>query len=223
MKNISALINARTLSSRLPRKLLLPFNGSTLIDIALEKLDKMDFFDNRYFAAAEDELLDKARNYKNIKILKRDPISIKPGYGDHQKIYAHYKLIETKYFMWINPCHPLLSIKTIKQAFDQYNENEFNSYTSVIKTQDWIFNNLGEPITNKTPEMLSSDHSERFYKVAHAFHIINKEFFMKNNQVWTLRRNDPHLLEIPEEEAYDVNTKKEFEIAKSAYKDSIFN
>ena len=217
MKGISGLINARTLSSRLPRKLILPFNGSTLIDIALEKLNKMDFFEHRYFAAAEDELIEKAYNYKNIDVLKRDPLSIKPGYGKHEKIYEHYKLIKTKYFMWINPCHPLLSINTIEKACKVFNKNDFNSYTSVIKTQDWIFNDEGEAVTNKSPEMLSTDHSEKFYKVAHAFHIINKDFFLRSNQVWTLKKNDPYLVEIPEGESYDVNTKMEFQIAEAAY------
>ena len=221
MRGISGLINARTLSSRLPRKLILPFNGSTLIDIALEKLDKMDFFEHRYFAAAEDELIDKALKYKNIEVLKRDPISIKPGYGEHKKIYEHYKSIKTEYFMWINPCHPLLNINTIEKACNFFKKNDFNSYTSVIKTQDWIFNDKGDAITNKSPEMLSTDHSERFYKVAHAFHIINRDFFLRTNQVWTLKRNDPYLLEIPEGESYDVNTKMEFEIAEAAYKDSL--
>jgi len=71
--------------------------------------------------------------------------------------------------------------------------------------------------------MLSTDHSPKYFKVAHAFHIINKEYFLTNNQVWTLEKNDPYLLEIPEEESYDVNTKKEFEIAESAYKTFLEN
>ena len=220
MASISALINARLKSTRLPKKLLLPFCNSTLIDIALEKLNKMEFFEHRYFAIAEDELEIRADNYQNIEILKRDPKSVNPGYGDHKKIYEHYKLIDSDYIMWINPCHPLLTIKTLKKVCDKFHESNHNSYTSVITSQDWIFNEEGYAITNKSAEMLSSDHSPKFYKVAHAFHIINKDFFLKNNQVWTLNKNDPSLIEIPQEESYDVNTKMEFEIAEAAYKRS---
>ena len=125
--------------------------------------------------------------------------------------------------MWINPCHPLLSIETIKKAVIEFQKFNYNSYTSVIKTQDWIFNDEGYAVTNKSPKMLSTDHSPKYFKVAHAFHIINKEYFLTNNQVWTLEKNDPYLLEIPEEESYDVNTKKEFEIAESAYKTFLEN
>ncbi|NJM31809.1 MAG: hypothetical protein HC848_01625 [Limnobacter sp.] len=43
MKTISVLVNARTKSTRMPRKLILPFAGTTLVDITLEKLDRMNF------------------------------------------------------------------------------------------------------------------------------------------------------------------------------------
>lgn len=217
MTTISILINARTKSTRLPRKLVLPFAGTTLIDIALEKLDRMDFFAHRYFGVAEPELRSKAERYRNVEILDRDPSAVAPGYNDHRKVYAHYERVQSDYIMWLNPCHPLLSLDTLKRAVDQVLTTRYNSYTSVIPTTDWIFNADGEPITNTQASMLSTAHSHKFYKVAHAFHVINKQFFLRDYQYWTLTRNDPALMEIPEEESYDVNTPMEFEIAKAAY------
>jgi CMP-N-acetylneuraminic acid synthetase len=217
MTTISVLINARTKSSRLPRKLVLPFAGTTLIDIALEKLDRMDFFAHRYFAVAEDELKQRARRHPNIELLERDPEAIKPGYNDHRKVYAHYVRVDSDYIMWLNPCHPLLSLDTLRRAVDHVLATHHNSYTSVIPTTDWIFDEQGEPVTNTHASMLSTAHSRKFYKVAHAFHVINKAFFLKNYQYWTLTRNDPALIEIPEGESYDVNTEIEFEVAESAY------
>ena len=60
-------------------------------------------------------------------------------------------------------------------------------------------------------------HSKKHYKVAHAFHVINRDFFLKNFQVWTLQKNDPAMIEIPEDENFDVNTETEFFIAEAAY------
>jgi CMP-N-acetylneuraminic acid synthetase len=214
---ISALVNARTTSSRLPRKLVLPFAGTTLIDIALEKLNRMDFFSHRYFGVAEAELKEKALQYENIEILERHPDAIKQGYNDHRKVFAHYAEVQSDYIMWINACHPLVKIETLRRAVDQVLETRHNSYTSVITTTDWIFDGDGEPVTNKQASMLSSAHSNTFYRVAHAFHVINKEFFLKNYQYWTLTRNDPALIEIPNDENYDVNDRMEFEIAEAAY------
>lgn len=214
---ISALINARTTSSRLPRKLVLPFAGSTLIDIALDKLDRMDFFSHRYFGVAEAELKDKAIKYEKIEVLDRDPDAINPGYNDHRKVFAHYAEVKSDYIMWINACHPLISIDTIRRAADQVSATCHNSYTSVVPTTDWLFNSDGEPITNTQASMLSSAHSNVFYRVAHAFHVINKDFFLRHYQYWTLTRNDPALIEIPTDESYDVNDQMEFNIAEAAY------
>lgn len=218
MTTISVLINARTKSSRLPRKLVLPFAGTTLIDIALEKLDRMDFFAHRYFAIAEAELRERAEGYSNIEILDRDPDAITPGYNDHRKVFAHFERVESEYIMWLNACHPLLSLDTLQRAIDQVLETKYNSYTSVIPTTDWIFDNQGDPITNTQASMLSSDHSKEFYKVAHAFHVINKTFFLQDYQYWTLTRNDPALIKIPIEESYDVNEEMEFLVAETAYR-----
>jgi CMP-N-acetylneuraminic acid synthetase len=221
MPTISALINARTGSTRLPRKLVLPFAGTTLIDIALEKLNRMNFFRNRYFAVGEDELIAKAKGYDNITLIVRDKEAIKPGYNDHRKVFAHYATIDSDYIMWINPCHPLLSVETVEAAAKSAMDNPKNSFTSVIQTTDWIFNNDGIPVTNTIATMLSSGHSKVFYKVAHGFHIINKAFFLKNYQYWTLTKDDPALIEIPENESYDVNTEMEFNVAEAAYMKNI--
>lgn len=217
MTTISVLINARTKSSRLPRKLVLPFAGTTLIDIALEKLDRMDFFSNRYFAVAERELREKAVVYPNVEILDRDADAVQPGYNDHRKVFAHYARVESDYIMWLNPCHPLLSLDTLRRAVDHVLATKHNSYTSVIPTTDWIFDDQGNPVTNTSASTLSSAHSRKFFKVAHAFHVIRKVFFLKEYQYWTLTKNDPALIEIPVGESYDVNDELEFEIAKAAY------
>lgn len=217
MATISVLINARTTSTRLPRKLVLPFAGTTLIDIALKKLDRMSFFSHRYFAVAEAELKVKAAAYNNIEVLERDPDAIRMGYNDHRKVFAHYEHIKSDYILWLNPCHPLLSSDTLQKAVHQVLETSYNSYTSVIPTTDWIFNDSGEPVTNTQASMLSTAHSPNFYKVAHAFHVIKKSFFLKDYQYWTLTRNDPALINIPVEESYDVNDEMEFHIAEAAY------
>lgn len=217
MTTISVLINARTRSSRLPRKLVLPFAGSTLIDIALEKLDRMDFFSHRYLAVAENELIEHAKPYANIEILERDESAINPGYNDHRKVFAHYERVDSDYIFWLNPCHPLLSIDTIRRSVDHVLDTNYNSYTSVVPTTDWIFDDSGNPVTNTQASMLSSAHSRHFFKVAHAFHVINKEFFLKDYQYWTLTRNDPAMVEIPLGESYDVNDDMEFLIAETAY------
>ncbi|WP_119166689.1 cytidylyltransferase domain-containing protein [Algihabitans albus] len=218
MTSISVIINARTTSSRLPRKLVRPFAGTSLIDIALEKLDRMGFFAHRYLAVAEPELAERAKPFGNIEILWRDEAAIKPGYNPHEVQYAHYRRIDSEYFVWMNACCPLLSMKTLRSAAEEVARTRHNSYTSVVPTTDWIFDSDGHALTNKDASMVSTAHSPTFYRVAHVFHVFNKSFFERTNELWTLMPDDPALIQVPEEEIFDVNTPLEFEIAEAAYR-----
>ena len=217
MKTVGIVINGRLGSTRCPRKLIRPFDGTTLFEIAMKKLSLLSSRVNVYTGIAEQELIEVAERYPNVEILHREMDAVLPGYGDHKKIYAHYENIKDDYIMWLNPCHPLISEKTIMSAINDACFSQRNSYTSVVETNDWIFNEDGTPLTNTQSKMLSTDHSKKHFKVAHAFHIINKAFFLKEFQIWTLTQNDPALIEIPAEENFDVNTELEFSIAEMAY------
>jgi CMP-N-acetylneuraminic acid synthetase len=195
----------------------LPFAGSTLIDIALEKLAAADFFTERYLAAAEDELLQRVSGHKDIVGLVRDPKAVQPGYNGNENVFAHCRAIRSDYIFWMNPCSPLLSLDTIRRACQHVDETRFNSYTSVVETHDWIFDEAGLPVTNQQPGMLSTAHSRKYYRVAHAFHIYNTAFFLKSFVPWTFTKNDPELFRMPEEESFDVNTPVEFAVAEQAY------
>ena len=61
MKTLAGIIHARKDSTRCPNKHLRDLNGTTLIDIALEKLSKLDL-DEKYLAVYDQELKDKV-NY----------------------------------------------------------------------------------------------------------------------------------------------------------------
>jgi CMP-N-acetylneuraminic acid synthetase len=215
---IAALINARVQSSRLPRKLLLPFAGRTLIDIALDKLAGLDFFEKRYFAVAEDELAERLRPEHDIVLLRRDPEAVRPGFNKREKISEHCRRVEADYIFWINACSPLLSAATMRRAYDQVLATRCNSYTSVVETRDWIFDEAGAPVTNRDPAMISTAHSKKFYRVAHAFHVMNKAFLLRDFIPWTFTPHDPELVLIPDDESFDVNTPIEFEVAEAAYR-----
>ena len=80
MKSISVVTNARLQSSRVTDKLMRPFADSSLIEIALEKLNDMDFFDQRYLAVAEEPLIDLVGNYSNVEVLK---VFVTPNCGEN--------------------------------------------------------------------------------------------------------------------------------------------
>ena len=112
----------------------------------------------------------------------------------------------------------MLSIETVKQAVEVFHKTNFNSYTAVVQTRDWVFDERGNPITNKISSMLSTSMSEKFFKASHSFHIINKTYFLTNHQYWTMTKDDPHLIEIPDSENYDCDTPVQFETAEAVFK-----
>ncbi|UCC94917.1 MAG: hypothetical protein JSW40_08925 [Candidatus Omnitrophota bacterium] len=218
-KKISAVINARLESSRVSRKMVRPFAGTTLIEIALEKLNSLNFFDHRFFAVAEDELKQRAAQYENIEVLERKPTAVAPGPHPPTVTFEHYMRIPTEYIFVINACSAFLSVETIRKAYDIFQVTDYPSYISVIPTRDWIFTPNGVALTHRDPYILqNTSDTEIFYKVSHSFYIVNRDNFIKTNGIlWSLIPNDPYLIPITPQEAYDVDTEAQFELYSSLY------
>lgn len=200
-------------------KMIRPYADSDLLEIALEKLNQLDYFDHRFLAVSENELAEKARKYNNIKILHRNPEAVTPGPHDPTITFEHYTRIPTEYFFVINPCAAFLSLTTIKQAFDIFQNTNFRSYIAVEKTRDWVFDQQGRPLTRKDPNgPQNTSDGEHFLRATHAFYIANRDFFKNNNgKLWTLEKDDPHLIEMPAGEAIDIDTDLQFEVSEYLY------
>lgn len=218
MKSISVVTNARLGSTRVPQKLVRPFAGSSLIEIALAKLDQMDFFEHRYLAVAETELMELGRKFPNVEILERDAQAVRKGVNPLTVTFEHYLRVPSDYIFVFNPCLPCIRLDTIRKAFDYFQATDYNTYTAVIPTGDWIFDSDGNALTNSDPRNVTTNKDRPFLKGCHAFHIINKAFFREQKILWTFGRDDPHLVQIPEDEAVDVDTPMEFELAETIYK-----
>jgi CMP-N-acetylneuraminic acid synthetase len=219
LKPISAVINARMDSSRVPNKMIRPFAGTSLIEIALRKLDKLHFFNYRFFAVAEDELIKLARKYPNIEILERKPEAVAKGPHPATVTFEHYLRIPTPHIFVINACAAFISIEIIQRAFEIFQDTDFRSYMSAIPTREWIFTKDGIPVTHKDPYALqNTSDGPVYYKAAHSFYIINKDYFKETNGIlWTLTPNDPYLIEIPPDSAIDVDTEIQFHFASFLY------
>ena len=221
LKSISVVINARLGSTRVPQKLVRDFCGRCLLDIALDKLDQMDFFEHRFLAVAESELATKATHYSNIDILHRLPQAVKPGVNPLTVTFEHYLRVPSEFIFVFNPCLPCITTATIRNAFDYFQSTQYNSYTAVVSTGDWVFDSSGNPLTVSDPSNVTTNKDTTFLKGCHAFHIINKNFFKDNNILWTFSKNDPHLVRVPESESVDVDTIPEFNLAQMLYSDSL--
>lgn len=221
MKQISVIVNARLSSSRMQSKMVRPFCGTDLLEIALEKLDKLDYFSHRFLAVAEEELMEKAKKYKNVEILKRKKESVAPGPHHPLITFEHYTRVPTEYLFVINSCSVFLTLDTIKSAYDTFQQTNYRSYISAVETKDWIFDQDGTPITHTDPDTYqNTSDGKTFFRVTHAFYIANRDYFSQNNgKLWNLKINDPFLIQMPIEESLDIDTDFDFEVSQSLYMD----
>jgi CMP-N-acetylneuraminic acid synthetase len=212
-------MNARLESSRLPRKMVRPFAGTTLIDIALEKLDGLSYFDHRFLAAAEAELKARASGHHNVDVLERRPEAVARGPHPVMVTFEHYARVPTEYIFVINPCSAFLSPQTIRRAYDLVQSTDHRAYLAVIPTREWVFAADGTPLTHKDPCALQNTSSGSVhYKASQAFYVINRDRFVETGGLlWTLTPGDPHLIEMPVGEAHDVDTELEFDFASFLY------
>jgi len=197
--------------------MLKPFANSTLIEITLKKINKITLFDDVIFAVYDQELIDIADKYKNVKILKRDEDEVQKGIVDLKTRFKYFNKIETDYIFLLNPCCPLTSTKTIINAYNYFQNTDYNTYTSVIKSRDWIFDSNSNSITRKDSSNVATNKGDWFYKATHMFHILNKKFFVDNGIIWTFGENDPRCIEVPKDEYYDVDDDDDFHITQYAY------
>ena len=222
MKKFVCVVNARLKSERVPRKMLAPFAGSCLLEIALKKLLACDFLDQNqlYLGAYDEEIKDIGRKL-GVQIYNRTYEStLEPVTMD--VIYKYLWDIDTEYVLEINPCNPLLNSETINRALHVFFEKEYKSLFSVVKRQNFYFNQdsslMNRFIGNeKYLPTLETKLIEPVYEAAHCIYIWKAERVKKEGLRWNLTKNDPFLFEIPPDEAFDIDWPWQFNLAENFY------
>ena len=215
---VIALGNARLGSTRVKNKMIKPFGKTTLVEIALKRINQLKNFDEIYFAVYEDELIDIAKKIINPNsIIRRSKESADADYPI-TKVLDYLKNIEFDYCMWINSCHALLKAETIDKAINFFKENSFKSMTSVKKRTSWFYDEEMKPLNNTNPTQLRTEKSPPVYEVAHAFHVFNKKYLFQTNSYWSNIKNDPYLYVVSDLEALDVDNEADFIISEAVYK-----
>ncbi len=153
MKTIAGIIHARKDSTRCPNKHLRPLGDTTLIDIALDKLSKLEL-DEKYLAVYDQELKDKVID--GVKILHRDYDSVAPGNCHHSVYYKHLNNVESDYIVNLNPCQPFLEVDKLQQVITLFKYSKFGSMITVKKERNFFWDKHQNPINFKPNDRLST-------------------------------------------------------------------
>ena len=220
INDICIVVQARLGSQRVPRKMIKPFAGTTLIDILLNKLVSLNSTDYSkvYFCAHEQELLDIATNYP-VNIIKRSKESANEE-KDIKILYEWFKEIPTKHIVMVSACNPLLKINTIDQFIFQYQNSNKEGAISVYESKNYFWNSKGKML-NKWPEGFTSMNTkfvEPTKVAAHCMYGCRVDLIKKGNWVTNKLPYEPELINMPEIEAFDIDEPWQFKVAEQLYK-----
>ena len=229
MKEITCIIQARIMGSkRLPQKMVLPFAGTSLLRIALEKLMTCRNLDKNkiFLSACEDELKDIAKDI-GVNVYDRPLQSVmendevQPSMRD---VFSWAYDIESEYFLQISACNPMLKAETIDRAIEFFQNGDIDSLFSVVKRPNFFFDKSSEVLN---PFHGSKEHFygldtrliEPVYEAAHSIYIFKTSYFKNSENCarWSFTKDDPYLFEIPPEEAFDIDYPWQFDLAEAAY------
>jgi CMP-N-acetylneuraminic acid synthetase len=212
---VAGLLPVRLQSVRCPNKALRPFGGTTLTRLALEKLAQSEAADTMYFVAHEDELLDLARDVPRIRVIRRTRDSALGE--DARTIYDFMPQIEEPVIATLNACAPFLRIATYDRAIREFVASGARSLLPIVETQEWYFDADGRPLNVPDASIINSKMIAKVYRATHPFIIYYKDNFLADYHVWHFAADDPRLFQVPDDEAIDIDTEFQFEVADALY------
>jgi len=223
MKNkneVCVIVQARLGSERVPRKMIRPFAGGTLVDILFNKLKSLKNIpqSNIYFSAYEDELKKIASNH-GINIFNRSEASANSEGEPLSEIYDWYNKLPFKYVILISACNPLLKTQTIDSFIKSFIESNKEGAFAVFPKKTYYWNENGSSITDwKGATIMNTKLVDPIYEAAHCLYASRMDIIGDGYWMDTKSPPEPYLFKMDEIEAFDIDYEWQFKIAELLYK-----
>jgi len=222
--NIAVIIQARLNSERVPRKMIKNFNGTTLLDIALEKLFYSDIIsmDNVWLCVYEQELIEIGNKY-GVNIFCRSEASSNSEGERLTEIYEWWDKIPQEYCVMINACAPFLELETIEEFVKFYANIDDDSVGAfgVIEKKNYFWNERGEALVQLEPskEVMNTKTVATTREAAHCLYAAKLSKIGEG--IWMGDFNKPgdiRLFSIEEQETFDIDYPWQFQRALQIHK-----
>ena len=216
IEDILFIVQGRVNSKRVSQKMIRDFCGTTLFDIAIDKVldSKIIPKENFYVSIYDTELKDIAKQ-KGVNIYNR---SYESANNDNslQTIYEWHDKLPFKYVVKINGCSPLLKTKTIDNFVKQFLEQEEENLFGVIQMNDYFFNKDNELVTpwpeNQT--IMNTKAVESTYKAAHCLYASKMDIISENRFMGNFEDGEIKLYILDELECFDIDYEWEFKVGE---------
>lgn len=209
---IAVFIPGRLKSERLPNKLILPIKDTNLWNEACKKLNDLPDRYEKIAFCYDEELVEIASKYSNIRIILRDESTTVID-GPNSEIFRDLKQVDATHLMYFHPCFMFIDINTILNALQEFEEKELDYMTSVQKYQNWLYKD-GKNIVDIDEDSWSTKTVNGYMIPTHNFFLFKKDEFFKTSNYLPPNHN---IYEVSEKDSIDVNTYEELEYVKWRY------
>ena len=196
--DITVCFQSRLESERIPNKMLEPFAGTTLFDLALARLEMVDA-PNKFVSCRGWELEQRASKF-SLPIFERSEQSALEEECLATMFEWCREYVQTEWVAWFNPCLPMLKVTAINDFLTDFMACEDDGMLAAVETKNYFFEESGEPVAAGS-ETLNTKTAPILYRAAHAIYATRTEdikagrLFRVPPKLWPMR-DDEQLIDI---------------------------
>lgn len=210
---IVAIVPMKLNNSRLPQKNTKAFtNGKPLCYYILETLKSIDEIDEVYVYCSNEDI--KSFIPSGVKYLKRSEQLDLDTTKMNEVLSCFADDVPADIYVMTHTTAPFISANSIIKGIDAVKSGFYDSSFAAKKLQDFLWKD-GQPFNYQLNNIPRTQDLEPLYEETSGFYIYKSDVIKKLG-----RRigENPHIVEVNEIEAVDIDEKEDFDIA-----DAIFN
>jgi CMP-N-acetylneuraminic acid synthetase len=222
LDDIAVVVQARLSSERVPGKMLRPFAGTTLIDLALEKLTRLASVGRAQCRLAVHEAeLARAGERHGIPVFHRSARSARSEGSPMTELYEWWDRLPYSYVVLLNACCPFVRVETIDRFIRAYAESSKDGAFGVVAKRNYFWDADGRLLVDRPAEgaVMNTKTVGLVYEAAHVLY--GSRLASIGNGVWMGPLDDPErlaLVEMPEGEAFDIDHPWQFDLAERLHR-----
>ena len=220
---ICVVIQARLGSERVPNKMLAPFAGTTLTDIALDKMKECRSFplENFHLSVYEPELASVGEAHA-VNIFKRSRRSAQSEGTPIREMYEWWDQLPYTYCVLVNACAPFLTPGTIDDFIETYRNSPADGLFGVVEKRNYFWDSDRRPITTwpEGHQVMNTKFVAPSYEAAHCLYAGRMGLIGDGVWMGTFQsEEDPALYVMQEAEVLDIDHPWQFEACEALYRE----
>lgn len=218
MTRIAAIVPMRHSSERVPGKNYRDFAGKPLYRHIVENLLACPSIQQVVIDTDSPVILeDAAKHFPSVLLLER-PENLRAGDIPMNDVLLHTTgQVDADLFLQTHSTNPLLSAATIEQGVQLFLKQFpiYDSLFTVTRLQTRLWDSLTRAVNHNPNILLRTQDLPPIYEENSCMYIFSRQILLQKHN----RLGDrPFMLEIPREEAQDIDVELDFRIAEFLYK-----